>query len=72
MASNRLREFRKDQGLALWGLAARSHVSASLLSAIEKWDYRPGPEVRRRIAAALGVEPSVIWPEFDPTDGAAA
>ena len=62
--TNRLRELRKEQGLALWGLAARTGVSASTLSAIERWDYLPTPPVRQRIAEALGVEASAIWPEF--------
>jgi lambda repressor-like predicted transcriptional regulator len=60
---NRLRALRNEQGLALWGLAARAGVSASTLSAIERWDYLPTPPVRQRIADALGVDASAIWPE---------
>ncbi len=63
MKSNRLKEFRRERELALWGLAARSGVSASTLSAIERWDYVPTLPVRQRIAEALGVEASAIWPE---------
>jgi lambda repressor-like predicted transcriptional regulator len=61
--ANRLWELRREHDLALWGLAARTGVSASTLSAIERWDYLPTPPVRQRIADALGVEPSAIWPE---------
>jgi len=63
MRANRLRELRKERGLALWGLAARTGVSASTLSAVEKWDYLPSRPVRERIAAALGVEAAAVWPE---------
>jgi DNA-binding XRE family transcriptional regulator len=64
--SNRLRDLRREHGLALWGLAARTGVSASTLSAIERWDYVPTRPVRQRIADALGVELSAIWPERGP------
>jgi DNA-binding XRE family transcriptional regulator len=67
--TNRLRDLRGEHGLALWGLAARAGVSASTLSAIEKWDYLPTSPVRRRIAAALGVEASAIWPECGISGG---
>ncbi len=60
---NRLQALRREHGLALWGLSARTGVSASTLSAIERWDYMPTPPVRQRIAESLGVEPSAIWPE---------
>jgi DNA-binding XRE family transcriptional regulator len=62
-ATNRLRELRKERGYALWGLGAAADVSASMLSAIERWDYLPSRPVRQRIADALGVEASAIWPE---------
>ena len=62
MRTNRLRELRRERELALWGLAARAGVSATTLSAVEKWGYVPGLGVRRRIAAALGVDVLAIWP----------
>lgn len=62
METNRLRDVRREQGLALWGLAARSGVSATMLSAAEKWGYVPSLGVRRRIAASLGVDVVAIWP----------
>lgn len=63
METNRLRTIRKDHGLALWGLAARAGVSATTLSAVERWDYLPSPAVRQRIANALGVDVLAIWPD---------
>ena len=63
MGKNRLRELRRERSLAQWGLAALTGVSASTISAIERWDYLPSPPVRRRISEALGVEASAIWPE---------
>jgi DNA-binding XRE family transcriptional regulator len=62
-ANNRLKEFRQQQGLALYGVAAIARVSPTTLSAIEKWDYRPRLEVCQRIARALGVALSDIWPD---------
>jgi DNA-binding XRE family transcriptional regulator len=34
-----------------------------MLSAIERWGYRPGADLCERIAAALGVAVSDVWPE---------
>lgn len=68
MAPNHLRTIRRTTGLALWGLAARAGVSATTLSAVERWGYLPGPDVRSRVAEALGVDVPAIWPEL-PEDG---
>jgi DNA-binding XRE family transcriptional regulator len=35
-----------------------------MLSAIEKWGYKPGVDLCARIAAALGVSINDIWPEL--------
>jgi lambda repressor-like predicted transcriptional regulator len=60
---NHLRQLRRHQGLPLYGLAVRAHVSPTIIGMVERWDYRPGPKVRQRIAAALGVAVADIWPE---------
>ena len=60
---NHLRRLRKAQGLSLWGLAVDVGTSTTTLSAIEKWGYRPGAALCARIATALGVSVSAIWPE---------
>jgi DNA-binding XRE family transcriptional regulator len=60
---NRLRELRRRRQLAVWGLAARARTSPTLISAIERWGYVPGVDVRTRIAAALGVVVNDVWPD---------
>jgi DNA-binding XRE family transcriptional regulator len=60
---NRLRELRRGQRLPLWGLAVRAGTTATLLSAVEKWDYQPGDDLCARIAAALQVSINDIWPQ---------
>jgi len=60
---NKLRELRQAQNLAQWGLAVDVGTSTAMLSAIERWGYRPGADLCERIAAALGVAVSDIWPE---------
>ena len=65
---NHLRHIRTQRRLALWGLAARAGVSATTLSAIERWDYLPTLGVRERIAAALGVQAADVWPGGSATE----
>jgi len=48
---------------SVWALAAAAGCSASAIAVAERWGYRPGPAVRAKIAAALGVEEREIWPE---------
>jgi transcriptional regulator with XRE-family HTH domain len=60
---NRLRELRRGQRLPLWGLAVRAGTTATMLSTIERWNYRPGAALCERIATALGVSVSTAWPE---------
>ena len=61
---NRLRELRHQRGLAMWALAARSRVHPSQLTGIERHHYMPGPIIRDRIASALGVPVTEIWPDL--------
>jgi DNA-binding XRE family transcriptional regulator len=62
---NRLRELRQGQRLPLWGLAVRAGTTATTLSTIERWGYRPGAALRERIARALGVSTNDVWPELE-------
>jgi len=62
-AKNNLRELRQDRNLPQWGLAVRAGTSATTVSAIERWGYKPGVELQERIATALGVNVADIWPE---------
>jgi DNA-binding XRE family transcriptional regulator len=59
----RLRALRQQRELAIYGLAALSGVSPTTICAAEKWGYVPRSEVRERIAAALDVDVSELWPE---------
>lgn len=63
---NNLRAIRNQAECRLWQLAAKSGVSASTLSAIERYDYSPSISTKRRIAHALRVSVEAIWP---PSDG---
>jgi lambda repressor-like predicted transcriptional regulator len=60
---NQLRHWRHVRGLPLWAVAVRAGTSATVLSAIERWNYRPGADLQARIAAALEVNVVDIWPE---------
>jgi DNA-binding XRE family transcriptional regulator len=59
---NLLKQVRHRHDLAIYGLSALSGVSPTVICTIEKWDYRPRVEVRRRIAEVLGVNIGDIWP----------
>lgn len=59
---NRLRELRLERGMVQVQLAARARVGSSLISMIERHGYAPGPDVRRKLAAALRVKVIDIWP----------
>lgn len=60
--SNALRRFRKQQGFTIVELSARTGVSTSVIVGVERYGLRPGPSVRRRLSAALGIDESVLWP----------
>jgi len=68
LVRNRLKQVRHRRDLAIYGLSALSGVSPTVISAVERWDYRPGAEVRQRIAAALGVGVAEIWPARETQD----
>jgi DNA-binding XRE family transcriptional regulator len=63
---NNLKVLRVAKKLSVWGLAARAKTSATTVSAIERWGYRPGQDLSQRIAAALNVKVSDIWPDKEP------
>jgi DNA-binding XRE family transcriptional regulator len=63
IVTNRLRQLRRSQGVAQYGLAVRADVSPTVIGAIERYDYMPGRQVRARIAQALGVAVRDIWPD---------
>jgi DNA-binding XRE family transcriptional regulator len=63
---NNLKVIRMARKLSVWGLAARAKTSATTVSAIERWGYRPGKDLSQRIAVALNVKVSDIWPDKEP------
>jgi DNA-binding XRE family transcriptional regulator len=65
---NRLKQVRYRHDLAIYGLSALSGVSPTIISAVERWDYCPGDEVRQRIAVALGADITEIWPSRETHD----
>jgi DNA-binding XRE family transcriptional regulator len=58
---NSLREVRTKSNCKLWELAARSGVSASTISAIERYNYQPSRKTQEKIATALEVSIQSIW-----------
>jgi transcriptional regulator with XRE-family HTH domain len=63
IVTNHLRQLRRSQGLPMYGLAVKASVSPTIVSMIERFDYKPGASVRERLAGALGVQPQAIWPD---------
>lgn len=57
-----LRELRKSTGLTMEALAVAAGISSATISRVELYGYKPGPHIKKRIAAALGVEEEQIWP----------
>ncbi len=57
-----LRSIRTSQNLTRMGLAAAADTNMLTLQQIENYGYVPGPVIRQRIAAALGVTEAEIWP----------
>ena len=62
MRVNQLREYRTKLGIRQQELAVRAGVSPALLVAVERYGHLPGADVRARIAAAMGVSETTLWP----------
>jgi len=55
-------DWMADRGIGLEQLLAASTVDKKVLDAIIHGRYTPSPQQRRRVAAALGVDPmQVLW-----------
>jgi transcriptional regulator with XRE-family HTH domain len=63
----RLRALRTQAGLSLLALATRAGCSPTTLYGVERYERRPRPEVRGRIARALGVDSAALWDEGSDT-----
>jgi len=66
---SKLRELRRARRLSIGALATLAGVSPAWLSLCDKHGLTPGVETQRRIAAALGVEPSALWSEGKAVHG---
>ena len=63
MFSNRLRELREQAGLSQSELARRAGIAESNFSKIENGLWQAWPKAKRRLARALKVRISELFPE---------
>ncbi len=62
-------EWMAERGLSMPQLLAQSALDAKVVEAIVAGRYTPSPEQRRRVAAALGVEPAAVaWGHVTPVE----
>lgn len=54
--NEQIRFFRKAKGMKLWQLAARSGISSTYMSLIEKGVKKPSMDVLEKICKALEVD----------------
>jgi transcriptional regulator with XRE-family HTH domain len=67
--NHRLRATREARGLAQYGLAVLAGTSPTTIMAIERYGHRPRYATRERIAGALNVLVSDLWPDEGPWRG---
>ena len=65
MTNNQCMAIRNKRGYSQQKLSIIARISPATLVAIERYGYVPGPWVRRKLARALRVSESRIWPELD-------
>jgi transcriptional regulator with XRE-family HTH domain len=65
LGNSRLRDERLRRQLPQAALAVVAGVSPSLVVAVERYGHRPRPETRARLARALGVSETALWPLRD-------
>lgn len=65
--ASRVRSLRAESGLSLDALAARSEVSRSMLSLVERGESSPTAVVLEKIASALGVPLASLFDEVPAT-----
>ncbi|MHB0875160.1 MAG: helix-turn-helix domain-containing protein [Anaerolineae bacterium] len=59
---NAIRQLRRERGLSQGALAAAAGTTVAYLGFIERHGHLPGSDLRGRIAGALGVTESEVWP----------
>jgi transcriptional regulator with XRE-family HTH domain len=62
---NKLRSMRKILGFSQQELMIAARVSIATLTAIERYGYVPGPKVREKLAQAMGLPVTKIFPNVD-------
>ena len=63
MVVNQLRKWRLSLGYSQLELSVVAEISPVMIVSIERYGYLPGPDVRARIAAALNVSETTLWPD---------
>jgi ribosome-binding protein aMBF1 (putative translation factor) len=62
-------EWMSDRGVRLEELVASAGLDAKVVQAIAHGRYTPSPEQRKRLAAALGLDPAqVTWGHTAPVE----
>ena len=61
---NRIKELRQGLGLSQTALSAAIQCTPPYLIFMEKHGYVPQAALRRRVAAALGVTETDVWPDL--------
>ena len=59
---NRIREFRKRQGMKQVELAIASGLSLATINRLEVWHFHPSDGSVQALASALNIEPDEIFP----------
>lgn len=62
---NRLREIRKERGVAQYELSSRTKVSPAIISLIENKHVAPSDDLKRRLAKGLGVPVRKLFPRAE-------
>lgn len=65
MISNELRAWRHKLGFTQQKLTQAAGVSIATIVLIERYGHLPGEDVRARIASALGVGETTLWPDVE-------
>ncbi|MFH1925666.1 MAG: helix-turn-helix domain-containing protein [Chloroflexota bacterium] len=69
MRKNMLRVWRRRLSFTQVELAKTAHCSRATIILIERLKHYPTSKVRSRLATALSVSESVIWPTLEVADG---
>ena len=68
MRRNYLRKWRLEMKFSMQELAVRAHVSPATINTIEHYQHYPRADTRSRIATALGISETTLWPNLE-SDG---